>query len=600
MNGGHVEEIKSRLPIEDVVGGYVTLEHRGKYLCARCPFHNEKSASFYVSPDRGTYYCFGCGEKGDIFSFVERYEGLDFRGALTELARRAGVELAPVSREVIDRKESLYSALDSATKYFENNLQDKNKANKTATEYIINRGVNSETIKKFRIGYSNEEWSGLTNHLKSLGYNDDIILATGLTIKSEKNLDATRQGLYDRFRGRIMFPIEDSSGRTIGYSGRILPQLDDGKSGKYINSPETELYHKSNILYGFSHAKQHIRKHDFSILVEGQFDVVLSHQHGFPNTVAVSGTAFSGDEVTESGAPTHLGLLARLSKNMMLALDSDDAGEKAKLRVIKEAVPLGISIKIVKNIPGAKDPADILSGPDGVNKWREVLKESLAPVEALSKDIINKKIPREKEIEEVKKNIFPVIALLPSTVDRHEATLVIEKYFSLPREYVMKDIENILKTSKSDAPPELVNKMTGQVEDGFENNKVNNTSPKERFYGLVYASVAIEGPLRSHREEINKWLEENIPTDVRVKDEIDLKDKRDTLALEAEIHFERSGAKTSFINDVELQYQESVIRAIIIEVKNELLKNENDPNLISRYTDLQKKLEIIKQKRRNI
>jgi DNA primase catalytic core len=585
MMGGHVEEIKSRLPIDVVIGSYVTLEHRGKYLCARCPFHNEKSASFYVSPDRGTYYCFGCGEKGDIFSFVERYEGLDFRGALTELARRAGVELIPVSKDAIDRKEALYSVLETATKYFENNLHGEHTGNKDALDYVLGRGVNLETIKKFRIGYSLEDWSSLFNHLKKTGFSDEIIISAGLAIKGEKSP-------YDRFRGRIMFPIEDSSGRTIGYSGRILPQLDDGSSGKYVNSPETELYHKSDILYGFSHAKQHIRKHDFSILVEGQFDVVLSHQHGFPNTVAVSGTAFSGDIENASGIPTHLGLLSRLSKNIMLALDSDDAGEKAKLRVIKEALPLGISIKMVKSIPGSKDPADILSGTDGVGIWKDVLKESLPPVEALCRTIINKKIPREREIEEVKKNIYPIIALLNSATDRHESARIVERYFSLPIEYIMKDVESVMKNS----PVQNTNNKENNL--NTEQSKINSTI-KERFYGLVYASLSIDGPIRPYREILNQYLDE-IPLDVKTKDENELKDKKEELALEAEIHFERAGNKDTFINDVKLQYEESVFRVIVAEVKNELVKNENDQNLISKYTELQKKIELIKQKRRNI
>ena len=581
MMGGHVEEIKSRLPIEDVVGSYVTLEHKGKYLCARCPFHNEKSGSFYVSPDRGTYYCFGCGEKGDIFSFVERYEGLDFRGALTELARRAGVELIPVSKDVIDRKESIYSALEYATKYFENNLNK----NKSAMDYVLGRGLNSEIIKKFKIGYSLDEWSGVVNYLKQNGFSEEIILAAGLAIKGDK-------GLYDRFRSRIMFPIEDSSGRVIGYSGRILPLMDDGKSGKYVNSPETELYHKSNILYGFSHAKQHIRKHDFSILVEGQFDVVLSHQNGFPNTVAVSGTAFSGDTEISPGMPTHLGLLSRLSKNIMLALDSDDAGEKAKLRVLSVALPLGISIKMVKSIPGSKDPADILSGDDGVNIWKEVLRESLPPVEALCKNVINKKIQREKEIEEVKKNIYPVIALLNSATDRHESARMVEKYFSLPIEYIMKDVESIIKNTP------IKNIVTNENNTDIEKNKINSTI-KERFYGLIYASNSIDGPVRVYREILQKYLDE-IPQDVRLKDEEELKNKKEELALEAEIHFERAGSKDTFVEDVKLQYEESVFRVIVAEVKNELVKNENDQNLISKYNELQKKIELIKQKRRNI
>ncbi len=582
MQGSHVEEIKSRLPIDDVIGSYITLERKGKYLSARCPFHNEKSGSFYVSPDRGTYYCFGCGEKGDIFSFVERYEGLDFRGALTELARRAGVELVPVSKESIDRKESIYMCLESATKYFESNLLQ----NSDALKYVKDRTVTPETIKKFRIGYSLPDWSGLTNHLKSLGFTDEIILAAGLGITGEK-------GVYDRFRARVMFPIEDSSGRTIGYSGRILPSLDDGKSGKYINSPETEIYHKSNILYGFSHAKPFIRKHDFSILVEGQFDVVLSHQNGFPNTVAVSGTAFSGDTENERGNPTQLGLLSRLSKNIILALDSDDAGEKAKLRVISTSLPLGLSIKLIKNIPGSKDPADILSGIDGSTIWKDTLKESLPPVESLCKSILDKKTTRDIEINEVKKNILPIIALFPGAVDRHESARIIEKYFSLPTDIVMKDIENLIKNN----PLVITSSKTDAPDGNFKNI---NSNEKEKFWGLYYASELIDGPLKPYRERIHKCLEDSIPPEILNQDKIETTPNKEELSLEAEVDFIKSKENPAFVEDVILQYEESVFRVIVAKVKEELTRNEKDINLITQYTELQKKIEIIKQKRRNI
>ncbi len=575
MQGGHVEEIKSRLPIDVVVGSYLTLEHKGKYLCARCPFHNEKSASFYVSPDRGTYYCFGCGEKGDIFSFVEKYEGLDFRGALSELARRAGVELTPVSKETLDKKEALYSVLEKATKYFEKNLLDDSRA----LSYVKNRGVSDEFIKNFRIGFALPSWGNLYDHLKSSGFSDDVIISAGLGLPGEK-------GIYDRFRSRIMFPIEDSSGRVVGFSGRILPEFDDGKSAKYVNSPETPVYHKSDILFGFSKAKQYIRKYDFSILVEGQFDVVLSHQYGFPNTVAVSGTAFSGDIVNDSGNPTNLGILSRLSKNMMLALDSDDAGEKAKIRVIKEAVPLGIVVKMVKNIPGSKDPADILSQEGGEAVWKDVLKESLSPVEALCIRIINKHSVREKQIKEVKEIIFGVIGLYQNSVDRHEASRIVEKYFSIPIDYIVKDVESILKTSSSDIVKEEV----------VQNKTQFNI--KDKFYGILYASELVEGPLREYRDSLKDWLMKTIPEDVQKLDLEETSKHKEELSLEAEVEFVNSNQNKRFVEDIQLQYEESVIRAILAKVKSELVMDESNKDLITKYADLQKKIELIKQKRR--
>lgn len=588
MWGSHVEEIKSRLPIDEIVGSYITLSQKGKYLSARCPFHNEKSASFYVSPDRGTYYCFGCGEKGDIFSFVEKYEGLDFRGALNELARRAGVTLKPVSKQEIDQKEILYSCLKDATNFFMDSLLKDS----TAMEYIKNRSLKPETVKNFKIGYADNSWNSLTDHLKILNYTEDTILKCGLAIKSEKE-NPNGSAIYDRFRGRIMFPIEDSAGRVIGYSGRILPQFDDGKTGKYINSPETEVYHKSNILYGFSHAKQYIRKHDFSIVVEGQFDVVLSHQSGFPNTVAVSGTAFSGDTVNDSGVPTHLGILSRLSHNMILALDNDEAGRKAKIRVLNVALPLGINIKLIKNLPGAKDPADILSVDGGVNTWKEILKDATAPIESLCQEITTRNDTREKLISDVKKDVLPLIAILPSAVDRQEAARIVEKYFSINVDFVLKDVDDFIKKQN----------INNSV---LENNSINHdlknenkSSIKEKFYGIYFASQDINSQIYEYREKIRDFIKENIPGEILNQEEMDCRPKFEELSLQAEIDFDRATNKEPYINELILIYEENVIRDIVNQVKAKLINNENNLDLIKEYQILQKKIEIIKQKRRN-
>jgi DNA primase len=585
MNGGHVEEIKSRLPIEDVIGGYMTLEHKGKYLCARCPFHNEKSGSFYVSPDRGTYYCFGCGEKGDIFSFVEKYEGLDFRGALQLLANRAGVVLSPVSKETQTKNDVMYSCLESATVFFEKNLEN----NQNAKDYLTKRSITKETIKEFRIGFTLNKWDSLVNYLKLNGFSDETIIACGLGIKNEnKDLNAT---IYDRFRARIMFPISDSSGRVIAYSARILPEFDDGKSGKYINSPETDLYHKSNILYGFHQAKQHIRKHDYSILVEGQFDVVLSHQFGFKNTLAVSGTSFGSDLESTSGTPTHFGLLSKLSKNMILALDSDDAGQKAQIKIINVVTPLGISLKMIKNLDDAKDPADILSSPDGVSLWKDILKNALNPIQALSISIIKKFEKRESQINEMKNVLLPIIAILPSSVDKYESAKIIEKYFSLPIDLILKDIES-LGIKKPDASS--VNSLENQ-----NPNKTNNLV-KENFWGIYFASLTLDSNLSKYRDSILKWFNENIPEEVRLNDENEFKDNKQVLAMKLDIEFSYSNKPDSFIEDIKLQYQEFIFRAILNKLKEEILHNGNDPGLIKKQWETQKLIEDIKEKRRLI
>jgi len=320
-----VEKIKERLGIAEVVGGYLKLEKAGKNLRARCPFHNEKTPSFFVSPDRGSYYCFGCGAKGDIFSFVEQFEGLDFKGALKLLADRAGVKLEYDRGSFSDGKserEKIFQILEEATGYFETNL----KSNDEARNYLQKRGVAEKTCVVFRLGYAPDEWRSLLTHLKNKKFTESDLEKAGLIKKNE-----TGSNYYDRFRGRIIFPIADSAGRIVGFSGRILKGKPE--DAKYLNSPETELFAKSRILYGLDKAKAEIRRRDFAVLVEGQMDLLMSHQAGVANAVASSGTALTDE---------HINLLKRFSNRLLLVFDPDEAGFKAALRGAGLALTRGL------------------------------------------------------------------------------------------------------------------------------------------------------------------------------------------------------------------------------------------------------------------
>ncbi|HEY4504008.1 MAG TPA: DNA primase, partial [Candidatus Paceibacterota bacterium] len=404
-----VEKIKERLGIEDVVGSYIKLDRAGKNLKAKCPFHNEKTPSFYVSPDRGSFYCFGCGAKGDIFSFVEQFEGLDFMGALKLLADRAGVPLVFEKTETKSEKERLYMIMEEATKFFEDGLDDsyestsQNKIQvKNAQEYLKKRGLKAETIKNFRIGFIPADWRLLYNHLRNKKYTDIEIEKAGLAKRPQVEEDTgqgiVQKALYDRFRGRVIFPIMDSSGRVIAFSGRIL--VDDGKSAKYLNSPDTLLYNKSTVLYGIDKAKQDIRAKDYTILVEGQMDLVLSHQAGIRNTVAVSGTALADTLTTttrddlKQNVINNLGIVRRISKNIILAFDSDSAGRKAAMRSAGIALFLGMDVKIV-DLPEGKDPADlVLYNPE---EWKNVLRKAKPVIEFQLDGVMNE--VKEKKLD---------------------------------------------------------------------------------------------------------------------------------------------------------------------------------------------------------
>ncbi len=432
-----VDRIKERLTIEEVVGSYVKLENAGKNFKARCPFHNEKTPSFYVSPDRNSFYCFGCGAKGDIFSFVEQFEGLDFMGALKLLADRAGVPLVFEKTETKSEKERLYTILEDATKFFEEGLR----MNTEAQEYLKKRGISSETIRNFRIGYVPADWRLLYTHLVAKKFSDNEIEKAGLA----KRVEQKEKGFYDRFRGRVMFPIADSSGRIIAFSGRIL--VDDGKSAKYLNSPDTILFNKSTVLYGIDKAKQDIRTKNYTILVEGQMDLVLSHQARIKNTVAVSGTALADTLTTRENAVNNLGIVRRLSPNIILAFDSDAAGRKAAMRSAGIALSLGMDVKIA-DLPEGKDPADLVLA--NVEDWKNVLRTAKPVVEfqidGVLKEASAHKLDPRKIPTLLRERVLPFILTLDGAMEKAHFVKMIHEKTGLSEDSVRTDLKKLEAT----------------------------------------------------------------------------------------------------------------------------------------------------------
>lgn len=349
MKDGAVLEIKNRLPIIDLVQQYIPIEKAGKNFRARCPFHNEKTPSFYLSEERNTYYCFGCQKKGDIFSFIEEYEGIDFKEALKLLAEKTNVDLKEYSqfeKTSIDNKKDIYSVLRESLQFFKTQLQ----LSLPAQTYIESRGIQKGTCEVFEIGFAKDEWSSVYTHLKKQGYTDELIEQAGLIKKGP-------HGYYDRFRNRLMFPFFDTSGRVIGFSGRIIST--DSKEAKYINSPEGPLFNKRDIFYGLFQAKDEIRKNKKVLVVEGQMDVVMTYQSGIRYVVASSGTAFSEDTYTQEGGISHLGILKRLTPTVYFAFDNDSAGIKAMYKAALVALKTDFSVFCIQ-ITGGKDFAEIV------------------------------------------------------------------------------------------------------------------------------------------------------------------------------------------------------------------------------------------------
>jgi DNA primase len=351
-SSGIAAEIKSKLPVIDVVGETVALKRAGSAYKGLCPFHTEKTPSFIVTPDRESWRCFGCGEGGDIFTFLMRRDGIDFREALSRLAEKAGVELSPQTAREDRRRKRLRDALEAAIAWYREVLLQARQAD-TARLYLAERGLSDETLERFGIGYAPTSWDALTRRLIGRGFNNEELIASGLASASN------RGGVVDKFRGRIIIPIRDASGRAVGLGGRIMP----GAEGpKYLNSPAGPLFDKSHTLYGLDLAKAAIRREKLTVIVEGYTDVMAAHQAGFANVVASLGTALTKGQVE---------LATKYADEVALAYDVDLAGETATQRgLLEELVPVADKIRVIR-IPAGKDPDELVrSDPEG---WRRAV-----------------------------------------------------------------------------------------------------------------------------------------------------------------------------------------------------------------------------------
>lgn len=421
-----VEVIKERLNIVEVIGSYVQLQKAGRSFKGKSPFTNEKTPSFFVSPERGMYYCFSSGKGGDIFTFIEEMEGVDFKGALKILAERAHVELVPQNPQKRTQLEALHALLDAAASYFETTL----KTHDTIRAYLHKRGVTDQSIAKWRIGYVPDGWRNLKDHLTQRGSSDAMLLRGGLVKRATEG-----NSLYDVFRDRVMFPISDSAGRIVAFSGRAMGS--DPALPKYVNSPETELYEKSHILFGYHIAKHSIRSANFSLIVEGQFDLVLAHQAGFSNTVALSGTALSAH---------HAALLLRLSSRVVLALDADRAGINSMQRVAHILLPRGMDVKVAV-LPEGKDPADLVA--EDPARLKAAVRGAVTVIEFLL--AILKKTTRDERAFKlrVRDEVLPFILRIPSHIDREHFEEVISQALATTVDAVRSEVERIAQAART-------------------------------------------------------------------------------------------------------------------------------------------------------
>lgn len=397
------DEIKSKLDIVDVIRDYIPLKAAGVNFRALCPFHHEKSPSFVVSPEKQIWHCFGCSKGGDLISFVMEMEGLSFVEGLRHLASKAGVVLKKENPQLSSQRNRLLDIMEFAVKYYHKMLLENPEAG-AIREYLTTRGLTEETIEEWQIGYSPDSWDDLINLLKAKGYKENEIFSAGLSVQKE---GASR--FYNRFRGRVMFPINDINGNAVAFSARVNPEKEkEEKMGKYINSPGTLIYDKSKILFCLDKAKQEIKKRDLAIVVEGQMDAITAHQEGYKNTVASSGTALTGEQVL---------LLKRYSPNIALSFDMDKAGEMAAERGIRETMKAEMNAKIISLPKGDKDPDECIKN----NKagWEEAVKNAKPVMEYyFDKTFAPLDLEKEEDKRKAVKILLPVLAQLGNKMEQ--------------------------------------------------------------------------------------------------------------------------------------------------------------------------------------
>ncbi|MCX2583016.1 DNA primase [Pedobacter sp. MR22-3] len=443
INRETIDKIMDTARIEEVVGDFVHLKKRGTSLIGNCPFHGEKTPSFHVSVTKGIYKCFGCGKGGDSVRFIMDHEKYSYPEALKFLANKYNIEveeaeLSPEAAEAQSAKESLYIVSQYAAAFFVKQLWETDEGKGIGLSYFKERGFREDILKKFEVGYSPDVWDALTQNATHAGHKLEFLESTGLSIKNDNGK------IYDRFRGRVMFPIHNFTGRIIGFGGRTLKT--DKNVPKYVNSPESEIYHKSNVLYGLFHAKKAIRDSDNCYLAEGYADVLSVHQAGIENVVASSGTSLTVEQIK---------LIGRFTQNITILFDGDAAGIKASLRGLDMILEEGLNVKIV-SFPDGHDP-DSYMHHVGAGAFKTYLENNrkdfiLYKANVLLKDAGDDPIKRAGII----RDIVESIAKIP---DQIKASVFIRESSSL------------LEIEESVLLSELNKIRSGKVKKNFESNQ---------------------------------------------------------------------------------------------------------------------------------
>lgn len=459
-----IDEIKNRIDIIDVIGDFVTLKRSGQNYKALSPFTNEKTASFYVVPSKGIFKDFSSGKGGDGISFVMEHEGMSYVEALRYLAKKYGVEIKEESQgpgQLLQQsdRDSLYIVMNYAKEYYKELLFQSEEGRSIGLSYFHERGFNDRTVEKFELGYSINDWDHFNKKAQGAGYSEEMLEKAGLVIKKE-NAQSNSVRFYDRFRGRVIFPVHNLAGKVVAFGARILTKEKD--QPKYINSPETEIYHKSNVLYGMFQAKNAVRRDDFCYLVEGYTDVISMHQADIDNVVASSGTALTEEQIK---------LIRRFTENVTVLFDGDAAGIKAALRGIDLVLKGGLNVRVVL-LPDGEDP-DSMSRKMGSTEYKQYLKRHTKDfisfkIDLLASDAAHDPIKKAEAIRE----IITSISLIPDPIKRSVYIQETGNLLKISESVLLNELNKIViqerrkkdpDTKKDSSKPALSDELTTEV-----------------------------------------------------------------------------------------------------------------------------------------
>ena len=471
-----IDEIFDAAIIEEVVGEFVPLKKRGANLLGNCPFHNEKTPSFTVSPAKGIYKCFGCGKAGNSVNFIMEHEHYSYPEALRFLANKFNVEieeeeLTSEQKEAADERESLFIVSNYAANYFKKQLLETDEGKAIGLSYFLERGFRQDIIEKFELGYNPDGWTAFTDEAEKAGHNLKYLDKSGLTIvKGEKK--------FDRFKGRVMFPIHNLSGRVLGFGGRILKT--EEKSAKYLNSPESEIYHKSKVLYGIYTAKKSISKENICYLVEGYTDVISMYQAGVENVVSSSGTSLTEGQIR---------LIKRFTPNITILYDGDAAGLKASFRGIDMILQEGMNVRVVL-FPEGEDP-DSYAKAHNTEELKDYITTNAQDFIRFKTSVLIKDVgddPIKKA--ELVKDIVASIAIIPDQIKRSVYTQECSSLLEIPEQALINEINNILRKNIAKQSKHIPSQKASNSIQGNEQEIPDDLFFPEEFQSKPDATIA--------------------------------------------------------------------------------------------------------------